>query len=554
MIVSLVGILKAGGAYLPLDPRNPAERLRYMLEEGRPQVVLTEGRLAGALPKYGVEKLLTDDDESLMREQSEWNPSRRVGGGNLAYIIYTSGSTGQPKGVSVTQRNVARLVKNNLYATLDEWRILLQNAPLAFDASTFELWGALLNGGRLILMAEEEADVWEMEEVIERERITTLWLTASLFNAVVDDKGGVEKLRGVGQALVGGEALSPSHVRVAVERLPGTELINGYGPTEVTTFSCCHRIRGKDLGDGKSIPIGRAIANTEIFILDERRSVAPVGVNGELYIGGEGVARGYLERPELTAERFVPNPYGRGYGERAYRTGDIVRWQEDGNVEFLGRKDEQVKIRGHRIELGEIEARLCEHEAVEEAAVIAREEGGEKSLVGYVVMRNGEEGRVSELREYLKERLTKYMTPGEYISLERLPLTANGKLDKKALLELESIAYRATESVDEPRNDVEEALLQIWKQVLRVDRIGIKDNFFELGGHSLRVIQVIARIRDHFDIVLSPRAIFESPTVQELSLLIIHAQVMQADDEEVYMMLMELANLPDLETQQAEAP
>jgi amino acid adenylation domain-containing protein len=385
MMVGLLGILKAGGAYVPLDPGYPQKRLAFMLADTQAPVLLTQAPLVLQLPPYAGHLVCLDADGVAISRQPTDNPVSGATAGGRAYVCYTSGSTGVPKGVEVCHRGVVRLLFGADYVRLDARQRFLHLSPLAFDASTFEIWGALLHGGRCILMPERVPTARALGRLIEEHGVSVLWLTAALFNSVVDE--APEVLHGVRQLLVGGEALSVDHVRRALQRLPGTEIINGYGPTEGTTFSCCYRIP-RLLGPGEaSIPIGRAITNTEAYVLDGQLQPVPVGVVGELYLGGVGLARGYLNRPDLTAERFLRHPFRSEPGARVYRTGDRVRWRADGTLEFLGRLDDQVKIRGHRIELGEIEAALALHSAVRETAVVAREDApGDKRLVAYVVL------------------------------------------------------------------------------------------------------------------------------------------------------------------------
>ena len=389
LVVGLLGILKAGGAYVPLDPDYPRERLAFMVEDARPTVLLTEEKQLGFLPTLGLEVVCVDRDAGRIASQPEGNPQDLVSASDLAYVTYTSGSTGIPKGVEVTHRGVLRLVLGADYVELGPRETLLQLAPVSFDASTLELWGALLLGGVCVVYPERVPTTRELGEVLAREKVSTLWLTASLFNVVVDE--APEILAPVRQLLIGGEALSVRHVRKAQQRLPQTRIINGYGPTEGTTFTCCHPIPA-ELPEGlRSVPIGRPIANTDVYVLDGALEPVAVGVPGELFIGGDGLARGYLNRPELTAEKFVPNPFAATGGERLYRTGDRVRWRSDGTIEFLGRADDQVKVRGFRIELGEIQSVLSGHEAVSEVVVLVREGelSSEKRLVAYVVPKSG---------------------------------------------------------------------------------------------------------------------------------------------------------------------
>src|SRR6266851_2096751 len=399
---------------------------------------------------------------------------------NLAYVIYTSGSTGWPKGVMIEHRAIGRLLFGVDYVVLDETKHVLQLSSVSFDASTFEIWGPLLHGAKCVLVPEKLPDFETLGETLRLHGVNTLWLTSSLFNEVVEHTAHI--LDPITQLIIGGEALSPTHVERALELLPLTEIVNGYGPTESTTFTCCHRILSDREGHGP-IPIGRPIANTAVYILDAFMEPVAVGVPGEIYIGGVGLARGYLRRPGLTAQRFVADPFHDG--ARLYRSGDLARWRADGSIEFLGRIDDQVKIRGYRIEPAEVEAALVAHPAIERAAVVALDGGeGTKRLVGYVVCRDGEAPSVSELRAHLGQRLPDYMVPSAFVVLDALPLTPNGKLDRAALPAPEGrpdleVSYVA------PRTPTEELLAGVWAKVLRIERVGVLDNFFELGGDSL---------------------------------------------------------------------
>jgi amino acid adenylation domain-containing protein len=378
MVAGLLGILKAGAAYVPLDPDYPRERLAFMARDSGVSWVLTQAPLRAALPE-SAQALCLDEDWGLIAGQGQDNPPPVGTAASLAYVMYTSGSTGVPKGVRVTQRNIARLVKNTDFMRLDAGEVFLQLAPLSFDASTLELWGPLLNGGRLALMAPGKQSLEAIGAAIRRHGVTSLWLTAGLFHLMAEER--LEDLRPLRQLLAGGDVLSVPQVRKVLRELPGCRLINGYGPTENTTFTCCYTIPADWQGD--SVPIGRPIANTQAYLLDGRRQPVPIGVPGELHAGGDGVADGYHQRPELTAEKFIANPFGEG---RLYRTGDRARWLADGRIEFLGRLDHQVKIRGFRIEPGEIEAVLAAHPEVRECLVLAREDQpGDKRLVAYVM-------------------------------------------------------------------------------------------------------------------------------------------------------------------------
>jgi amino acid adenylation domain-containing protein len=508
LIVSILAILKAGGAYVPLDAKYPAERLAFMLEDSAAGVLLTQESLRSTLPvPDDVAVVSIDGAAAEIRGESAEVPESGAAARTLAYVIYTSGSTGTPKGVGVEHRSVVRLVRGADYADFGPDAVVLQGAPISFDASTLEIWGPLLNGGRVV-MPEADPSLEELGRTLVHQGVTTLWLTASLFGVMVQER--LEELGGVRQLLAGGDVLPVEQVRALKQRFPEVRLINGYGPTENTTFTCCYTV--PDGWSGSSVPIGRPISNTRVYVLDRVLRPVPVGVPGELFTGGDGVARGYLGHSGRTAERFVPDPFATEPGARMYRTGDRARWTADGTVEYLGRLDQQVKIRGFRIEPGEIEAVLSSHPKVREARVIVREDQpGEKRLVAYVVG----EVEAEEARAYLRGSLPEYMVPAAVVVLERLPLTPNGKVDRDALPAPEYGA--AEESNVAPRTPVEEVLAGIWAEVLRLERVGVHASFFELGGHSLMAIRVVSRIRAVFGVELPLRVLFEGPTVAELA-------------------------------------
>ena len=516
LIIALLGILKVGGAYLPLDPGYPKERLAFMLQDAGTNVVLTDEDSRGSLPRATARVICLDSEWKRIAQAPSVNPNVRCAADDLAYVIYTSGSTGIPKGVEVRHRGVARLLFGVNYAQLDATQTLLHLAPISFDAATFEVWGALLHNGTCVLFPGRVPNPAELEAVLKKYHITTLWLTAALFNTVIDQEP--QALSDVRQLLIGGEALSAPHVRKALQLLPNTKIINGYGPTESTTFTCCYPIP-RTLGENvTSIPIGRPIANTEVYIFDTHLNPVPIGVAGELYIGGDGLARGYLNRPELTEEKFIANPVSNQSGARLYKTGDQARFLADGNIEFLGRLDGQVKIRGYRIELGEIEWVLGQHPQVREAIVLAPEEGGpgQKCLVGYVVCKEPETLSSNHLREYLKTKLPDYMIPSAFVIIDKLPMTPNGKVDRAILRGMVGQGQEIPDQVT-PRTSIEVQVAQIWAEVLNVSRVGMYDNFFDSGGHSLLAIRLLACLTKELKIELPLGRFLENPTVAHMA-------------------------------------
>ncbi|WP_163997839.1 non-ribosomal peptide synthase/polyketide synthase, partial [Pyxidicoccus caerfyrddinensis] len=511
LIVSLVAILKAGGAYVPLDPSSPRERLAAMVEDARPGVLVTSRELLAKLPAEGLSTVVLGD-VSLEAQPTSALPVAALPQ-SLAYIDFTSGSTGRPKGVGTPQAAVLRTVFGNDYAHLGPDETFLLIAPVSFDASTLELWGPLLHGARLVVFPPHSpSDLKELESVLTKHGVTTLHLTAGLFTQVVDNN--LAALRGVKQLLTGGDVVSAPHVRRVLEelRIPVTAC---YGPTESTLFASTHRMTSVE-HVGASVPIGRPIGNTQVYLLEAFGQPVPVGVVGELFIGGDGVARGYVEQPALTAERFVPDAFSGVPGARLYRTGDLARWRGDGVLEFLGRADAQVKVRGYRIELAEVEAALLAFPDVAQAVALVREDvPGDKRLVGYVAA--PESLDVSALRAALKQRLPEYMVPSALVRLDTLPLTTNAKVDRKALPAPDSALLSSAAAYVAPRTPTEELLAGIFTQVLGVTRVGAADNFFELGGHSLLATRAVSRIRAAFNVDLALRDLFQAPTVSALA-------------------------------------
>ncbi|HBL31161.1 MAG TPA: non-ribosomal peptide synthetase, partial [Acidobacteria bacterium] len=514
LLVATLAVLKAGGAYVPLDPAFPGERLAFLLNDTQARVVLTEERLLPALPvQDGMIVLCLDRERVALLEESGERPARAATADNLAYVMFTSGSTGAPKGVAVLHRGVVRLVRGADYARLGPQEVMLQLAPVAFDASTLEIWGSLLNGGRLVLLPLQAPSLEELGEAIELEGITSLWLTAGLFHQLVDDQ--LDRLQGVRQLLAGGDVLSVPHVEKLLARFPHLRLVNGYGPTENTTFTACGSPADPQ-AVGSSVPLGRPIANTRVYLLDRDLQPVPIGVPGELFTAGDGLARGYFQRPELTAERFVPSPFGAS-GERCYRTGDLARFLPDGRLEFLGRIDGQVKIRGHRVEVGEIEVALVRHPEVREAVVVARLYGpGDKRLVAYVVPAEGAVITDGALRQALKRTLPDAMIPSAFVLLEALPLTPNGKVDRRALPEPGRARPDLGSAPLAPRTGLEATIADVWKDVLKLDRIGARDDFFALGGDSIRSIMVRSQAEEA-GLPLTVQQLFQFPTLRELA-------------------------------------
>jgi amino acid adenylation domain-containing protein len=492
-IVAVVAIIKAGGAYVPLDPTYPRERIALMAAH------------AGVRVTIGADGTIDGTEE------------RRVGAeptaDNLAYIVYTSGSTGTPKGVAVPHRGVVRLVMDNNFATLSAGEVMLHYAPLAFDASTLELWGALLHGGTIVVVpASTSLD--ELADTIRTRGVTTLWLTAGLFHAMAEERP--DAFDGVRQLLAGGDVLSPVHVARLLRTHPALRIINGYGPTESTTFTTCHGMTSADADSlGGNVPIGRPIRNTRVRILDASLQPVAIGVPGELFIGGDGLARGYAGDASLTASKFVPDPFA--HGERLYRTGDLVRWRADGTIEFLGRIDHQVKIRGFRIEPGEIEAALNSDPRVREAVVVVRTAAnGEKYLAAFAVP--SAEVTAKELRDTLASALPPYLVPSRLVLLAAMPLTANGKVDRARLPQDESAAAPRVRTA--PRNAVERLIAAVWRELLAVAEVHIDDDFFTLGGHSLLATRMVARLRSLLRAEISLAVVFEAPTVAALAALL----------------------------------
>ncbi|HEY0404990.1 MAG TPA: amino acid adenylation domain-containing protein, partial [Pyrinomonadaceae bacterium] len=515
MIVGLLGILKAGGAYVPLDPQYPQERLAFMLQDAGLTLLLTQERLARTLPSHNAQVIRLDADWPAIAAESKSNPSSVAVPDNLVYVIYTSGSTGKPKGAMVTHGGVVNclLWMQETYQLTEADRFLFKGS-LNFDPSVWEIFWPLWVGASVVVARPggHQDTAYLVNEIIRR-GITTMYFVPSMLNLFLDEQG-IEDARSLRQVICGGESLAVETMERFFARSDAA-LHHSYGPTETaiasTEWTCASEPARQ------TIPIGRPLANTQLFVLNRQLQPVPLGVTGELYIGGTGLGRGYLNRPDLTAERFIPHPLSGRPGERLYRTGDLVRYLPDGNIEFKGRVDQQVKLRGYRIELGEIETALGQHPAVRDAAVIVREVApGDQRLTAYVVPHD-QAPTPGELHGFLKERLPDYMVPAAFVQLEEMPLMPNGKVDRRALPAPLHALSAAEEGFVAPSDAVESRLAQIWEEVFALRPIGVEDNFFQLGGHSLVAVRLVTKIRKAFDCQLRVATLLQAGTIRQLA-------------------------------------
>jgi amino acid adenylation domain-containing protein len=537
MMIGLLGIMKAGGAYVPIDPAYPRDRVEFMLEDGGAEALVTEASLLPTISAQHAKVVCLDRDAVQLSQQSGNNPQTEVNGANLSYVIFTSGSTGRPKGVQLEHRNVANFIRHvQRRFELGSSDMYLGVASMSFDASVLDFYLPLSIGARLVIVdADTTRDARSLADVIARWSVTAMHATPSTWRSLVE--AGWRGNAGF-KVLSGGEALTWD---LAQELLPRcSALWNLYGPTETAVYSAIHRVAAED----GTVLVGRPIDNTQIYILDRLQQPTPIGIPGEICIAGAGVARGYLNRPELTTERFVADPFQSG--GRMYRTGDLGRFRDDGVIQCLGRLDHQVKLRGFRVELGEIENLLAQYPGIRQAVVDVRAaNSGDKRLIGYLLLENGAEISLPDVRVFLKAKLPDYMVPSAFMVLEHLPVSPNGKLNRSALPDLDDARPELAREFVAPSTPAEQAIAEIFTEVLEVRTIGIHDDFFELGGHSLLATRAVTRLRDRFQIEMTPRFLFESPTVAELATRVSNLLVQNTDEAEMAAMLAELGELEE---------
>ncbi|GJM31000.1 MAG: hypothetical protein DHS20C18_00010 [Saprospiraceae bacterium] len=535
MIISLLAILKAGAVYVPIDPEYPQDRKQFMIQDAQMSHLLCSNPgFSRLFEEKGLQVIMVDLADELFEKENKLPLAVKVTAQAPAYLMYTSGSLGQPKGVMIKHQSIARLLFNEEFSFLSPQTTLYQYAPLAFDASTFEIWGALLKGGKLVIANPGQKSLEDLRTDFENYQINTVWLTAGLFHLAADTLPAL--FAPIRYLLAGGDSIHLSSVERVMNQHKELTFINGYGPTESTTFAVIRQITDIDTIDKGLNIIGQPIGNTKAYVLaPESDQLLPVGCPGELCLSGPGLAEGYLNQPELSAQKFVANPYGEGAFAQLYRTGDLVRWLEDGSIEFLGRIDNQVKIRGYRIELGEIETILNDSALVRQGLVLAKDSTMGKRLVAYIIPEKGYEKE--SLLTYLKSKLPEYMMPALFIEMNDFSLTGNGKLDRKALPEPDLSELVTTEYIA-PRNEDETFLVETWKNLLNIEKIGIHDNFFELGGNSLLATRLVAEIQDAFNLRIPLKVVFEFSTIAEMGQYIQLIKESSAEedmhDEEVF--------------------
>jgi amino acid adenylation domain-containing protein len=540
LVVGLLGILKAGAAYVPLDPAYPAARLAFMLADAQLPVLVTQERLGARLPDHQAQVVYLDGDR--LASASTANLRSGVTPANLAYVMYTSGSTGQPKGVQITHAQAVHSTQARLAYYRDPVRCFLLLSSFAFDSSVAGIFWTLSQGGTLVLPQEgSQGDVARLADLLPQQQVSHLLSLPSLYDLVLEH-ASPRRLASLQTVIVAGEACPVALPTRHHARLPRTGLYNEYGPTEGTVWSSVYQSQAQECKP--VVPIGRPIANMQIYLLDTRLQPVGIGLPGEVYIGGHGLARGYLKRSPLTAERFIAHPFSAVPGLRLYKTGDVARYWPDGELEFLGRLDHQVKLRGYRIEPGEIEAILTQHPAVQEAVVMAQEGvAGSLRLVAFVVLDQQQVATVAELRRFVEIHLPAYMVPAGFVLLAAWPLTPNGKIDRQALLALDQARPASEPAYVPPRTAIEEVLADIWADMLGMDRVGLHDNFFALGGHSLLATRVIARVCATLQLELPLRLFFEAATVAELARVILEHEAQTGQTEKLARLLRQVQGM-----------
>jgi amino acid adenylation domain-containing protein len=544
MVIGMLGVVKAGGAYLPLDPELPWERKREMIRESRCGLILTRGERRRTEEGMEVEEIRVDE-ERRYEGYSEEEIGRRADEQNLAYVMYTSGSTGSPKGVGVTHESLNWLMRNLGEAEIKRGDVVGQVASPSFDAVVYEVWGGLVGGGRVELIKREVAlSAKELRREIEGKGVSVMYLTSALFEQLAREEA--ECLRGVRLAIVGGESLNERWAKEVVNRGGVGKLVHEYGPTETTVFTSFEEVERGGGGGRRRVGIGRRLNGARVRVMDERMRLVPEGVRGEMYIGGECLARCYIGKRKETAERFVPDPYSEEEGARLYRSGDEVRQKRGGKLEFIGRRDRQVKVRGYRIELEEIEIALRQHPSIVEAVAIVRGESpAGNHIVAYLRIDEDSAPSLAEIRAFIRMKLPEYMLPSAMVILDEFPLTRNGKLDRKALPAPDAARTELGHSYSPPRTPLEEKLVSIWREILGISNIGILDNFFELGGHSLSAMQLVSRVRDAFQVELPLRTLFQNPTPVGLATAVVQYQAELTERDEIIGILAELEQLPE---------
>lgn len=550
MIISLLGILKAGAAYLPLDSSYPKQRLSYMLNDSKVSILITQRKISPNLPDHNAMEICLESDWEAISALTDRNPPNEMSEANAAYVIYTSGSTGQPKGViglhGATINRCNWMWESFPFSTSD---VCCQKTNLSFVDSVWEIFGPLLAGAPTVIIPDEEAkDPHLLAEAMAKYQVSRIVLTPSLLRAILEKVGGVgKKVSNVKLWVSSGEALGTDLSKVFKQELIEARLLNLYGSSEVAADASWHEVCGDERGG--TVAIGKPISNIRMYVIDNRQQAVTGSADGELTIAGKGLARGYLNRADLTAERFLPDPFSDEEGARMYRTGDLVKRGLDGEMDYLGRRDHQVKIRGNRVELGEVEAALREHESVADSVVVARAEPGEElRLVGYVVIRQEQDVSLSELRKFVKGRLPDYMSPAILMKLEKLPLNPNGKVDRLSLPKPEVRDEEMERRYAEPRSDLEKFLAGIWAEALKVERVGIHDEFFDLGGHSLLATEILAWVREAFDLELPLRIMFEGATIANLARTIVARESVAGQMEKVAQVILKVMAMSEDDT------